>query len=643
MVRYEKDEGDINIAWGYDEPQCGYFLTVVDRRLEWQAEASKDVNQICEEVSLSGGGSYFNLNTYSIGGFGFRVSEATIFAFMRRYGIDPTEIDDSERRTKVYLHPGGETPELRIAPSYIVQRRARLQKIYMESVDKPVPIMVARVDRLVTELSRQYGIPIVREGLMPPSDLARTIFFFAQDAYPTGFKECGHPDCRFPEKDEVKHKSPKILAQQHHFSQTDMDIINEIETQAQSIARDMELEEFLHSMDEWVPAPTSTVVEAEIVPKPVCKVVTKGQNDIQKQASQQFEAEMQLERALDLLSPTPCNNDDPCVLYQTTTVNAVPDTFTFTTTAAIPDTSSIPLEKIDFAPLLAHIPAPDPFLLSSSSAPAAPPSLPIFDSNSIAWLTPPCEQHLSTMPWLYSLPPMVTSINASSSPTAAWCGTYLPDLSMVTSTFDPLAIIDPYTSLDFLELQADSTILYNSSTTGGDDGIAQYNSVNANLSLHVNKTLVDQRPRRVHTSSNSNSNSNNTTSSGNSSIRSSSQKCNSRKGFAFLQPISADTFQGEDSTTPKKPRLGRPPLVRMDTASDYHPQPVGPRRDSSSALASPPPSPAFKSAGLPPQFFFVTSDIPVQTTDKKRDGRSLNCTKLLKREQAKALQARSIL
>ncbi|KAG0258872.1 hypothetical protein BG011_003008 [Mortierella polycephala] len=390
-----------------------------------------------------------------------------------------------------------------------------------------------------------------------------------------------------------------------------MDIINEIETQAQSIAHDMELEEFLHSMDNWMSAPTSTVTEVGVAPEPIREVVTKGQNDTRKQASQLFEAEMQFEKASDLLSTTPCKNDDLCVLYQTTAATAVPDIFIFTAPAAIPDVSSKPLEKIDLAPFLAHIPAPDPFSLTSSSAPTPPPPpRPIFDNSSTAWLTPPYEQPLLTMPWLHFLPSMVTSISASSSPTLAWDWTYLPDLSMAMPTSDPLAIIDPCISLDFLELQADSAIFYNSSTTDSDDGVA-------------------------HTSSSGSS-------SGNSRTRSSSQKCNSRKGFAFLQPISADTFQGEDSTTPKKPRLGRPPLVRMDTASDYHPHPVGPRRNSSSALASPPPSPPSKSAGLPPQYFFVASDIPVQTTDKKRDGRSLNCTKLLKREQAKALQTRGI-
>ncbi|KAG0305302.1 hypothetical protein BGZ99_002146, partial [Dissophora globulifera] len=92
MVRYSKDEGPINVVWGHDETLGGYFLAVVDSRLAWQSEATEDVNEICEDISEDGGGSYFDLNTYRTGGFGRKVTEKTIFVFMKRYGIDPTTI-----------------------------------------------------------------------------------------------------------------------------------------------------------------------------------------------------------------------------------------------------------------------------------------------------------------------------------------------------------------------------------------------------------------------------------------------------------------------------------------------------------------------------------------------------------------------
>ncbi|KAF9435249.1 hypothetical protein BGZ76_006626 [Entomortierella beljakovae] len=93
MVRYQITQGPITIAYGYDGAMVGYFLSVTDDRLGYQEGDSSQVNDICEKVSMDGGGGYFNLNTYVIGGFGYKVSKATIFTFMKRYGIDPTTID----------------------------------------------------------------------------------------------------------------------------------------------------------------------------------------------------------------------------------------------------------------------------------------------------------------------------------------------------------------------------------------------------------------------------------------------------------------------------------------------------------------------------------------------------------------------
>ncbi|KAF9163489.1 hypothetical protein DFQ27_005519 [Actinomortierella ambigua] len=92
MVRHEQIYGALNVAWGYDDALRGYFLTISDNRLAWQQGQSDEMTKICEQVSEDGAGRYFDLNTYPVGGFGYRVSEATMFTFMRRYGIDPAKI-----------------------------------------------------------------------------------------------------------------------------------------------------------------------------------------------------------------------------------------------------------------------------------------------------------------------------------------------------------------------------------------------------------------------------------------------------------------------------------------------------------------------------------------------------------------------
>ncbi|KAF9112176.1 hypothetical protein BGX27_003838 [Mortierella sp. AM989] len=204
MVRFEKNEGHINIAWGHDEALSGYFLAVVDRRLSWDEEANSDVNKICKKVSGSGGGSYFNLNTYRFGGFGHKVSETTIFTFMKRYGIDPTTILPSQDGPIMLMHPGGETAEMRIDPTYIMQRRERIRKSFVNSNGGAVRILVARFDRTVAEISKEYNIPIVRGCLPPPKDLPYKCIYFHQAAFPNDFRECTHPDCCFPEKHNVK-------------------------------------------------------------------------------------------------------------------------------------------------------------------------------------------------------------------------------------------------------------------------------------------------------------------------------------------------------------------------------------------------------------------------------------------------------
>ncbi|KAG0045325.1 hypothetical protein BGZ83_009439 [Gryganskiella cystojenkinii] len=92
MVRHEKTRGALNVAWGYDDNLRGYFLAVTDLRLEWREGQTPEVDKICKKVAYDGEGHYFDLNTYPVGGNGYRVSKETIFTFMRRYGIAPEKI-----------------------------------------------------------------------------------------------------------------------------------------------------------------------------------------------------------------------------------------------------------------------------------------------------------------------------------------------------------------------------------------------------------------------------------------------------------------------------------------------------------------------------------------------------------------------
>lgn len=91
MVRHEK-RGIIDSAWGYDESLQGYFLSVKDECLESQLEQSAEDRKIVEAVDESGSGYYFQLHTYAVAGFGYKVSQQAMFKFMRRYGIDPNTI-----------------------------------------------------------------------------------------------------------------------------------------------------------------------------------------------------------------------------------------------------------------------------------------------------------------------------------------------------------------------------------------------------------------------------------------------------------------------------------------------------------------------------------------------------------------------
>ncbi|KAF9945752.1 hypothetical protein BGZ70_003638, partial [Mortierella alpina] len=142
MVRHVKYEGHIYIAWGYDEI-IGYFLSIHDTRLESETDATSEVNKICSHVSGTGSGAYLHLTTAF--GIGETVTQATMFTFMERYGIDPATIQTRPEpkiiQTVTMQAYREETPEMRIDPKYIEARKERLRK-HIEELDKSGDIAI---------------------------------------------------------------------------------------------------------------------------------------------------------------------------------------------------------------------------------------------------------------------------------------------------------------------------------------------------------------------------------------------------------------------------------------------------------------------------------------------------------------------
>jgi hypothetical protein len=96
MTRYEikDDDSPISVAYGSDEmATTGTFLAVTDTRLEWDENASDEVNAVTEKIGIKdGGGSYFDLHTGNIG-FGLKVSSAVMRVFLTRYGVSQDMAD----------------------------------------------------------------------------------------------------------------------------------------------------------------------------------------------------------------------------------------------------------------------------------------------------------------------------------------------------------------------------------------------------------------------------------------------------------------------------------------------------------------------------------------------------------------------
>jgi hypothetical protein len=91
MTRFVIDDGGpIHIAYGFNSP---VFLSVSDRRLKYETSATKGVNAVTEAIGVKdGGGSYFDLHTSKVGGFGVQVDDETMATYLRRYGVSEKQI-----------------------------------------------------------------------------------------------------------------------------------------------------------------------------------------------------------------------------------------------------------------------------------------------------------------------------------------------------------------------------------------------------------------------------------------------------------------------------------------------------------------------------------------------------------------------
>ncbi|KAH8823794.1 hypothetical protein DL96DRAFT_237203 [Flagelloscypha sp. PMI_526] len=100
MGRAEFNQGSINIAYGRDHI-TGYFLTITDRRLSADLQASAEVKSIAEKVEKQQKfGGYFDLHT-GFSGFGFQVGIETLSYFWKKYDIPEEDIARAKRGENV--------------------------------------------------------------------------------------------------------------------------------------------------------------------------------------------------------------------------------------------------------------------------------------------------------------------------------------------------------------------------------------------------------------------------------------------------------------------------------------------------------------------------------------------------------------
>jgi hypothetical protein len=83
----------IHLAYGFSFPLPGVFLSVSDRRLKYETSATKGGNAVSEAIGLQdGGGSYFDIHTGKVGGFGIQVDDETMASYLLRYMLSEEQI-----------------------------------------------------------------------------------------------------------------------------------------------------------------------------------------------------------------------------------------------------------------------------------------------------------------------------------------------------------------------------------------------------------------------------------------------------------------------------------------------------------------------------------------------------------------------
>ncbi|KZW00706.1 hypothetical protein EXIGLDRAFT_695199 [Exidia glandulosa HHB12029] len=85
MGRSERKDGYQKIAWGSDHV-TGYFLSVYDTRLSYEAGITPSVLATIEKVDGTQGGCYFDLHTGPVG-MGHQVDVKTLVVFWRKFGV----------------------------------------------------------------------------------------------------------------------------------------------------------------------------------------------------------------------------------------------------------------------------------------------------------------------------------------------------------------------------------------------------------------------------------------------------------------------------------------------------------------------------------------------------------------------------
>jgi hypothetical protein len=104
----------LRCLYGFDEFH-GVFLSVFDKRLKYNSEATAEVNRVTESIGVNdGGGSYLDLHTGQTG-FGRKVDDLTMATFLKRYGVTdhqvsmlPLSLDSSVSRMSEEVIARGE-------------------------------------------------------------------------------------------------------------------------------------------------------------------------------------------------------------------------------------------------------------------------------------------------------------------------------------------------------------------------------------------------------------------------------------------------------------------------------------------------------------------------------------------------------